>query len=234
MQWRVTLHDFWKRTKNLEQFQSTLDPIHTGLQIIVSMLVNPEDAKEDNFILQDDMYLIPIDNDHAFIPSSYKEKGIFYVYDTLQTKTVLFCLDIMNTVVPKEVCKVLSSMNTKEFMLNFLDDMDQTTIRYALLFTKEEQARFFKDYNVVTKTPMDPMFVERMCRNLELLLCMLKTHSAVNLTYFQLLASIEPYLERIYSGEFKKRMSRLDLIPQHQKCTRTRMTNKACPLAELL
>ncbi|MFN7095116.1 MAG: hypothetical protein ACK4M7_07110, partial [Burkholderiales bacterium] len=66
-----------------------LDPIHTGWLIIASMLLNPEDSKEDNFILSPDgKYLVPIDNDHAFLPGAIEEKVIFKVVPQLQTKTL--------------------------------------------------------------------------------------------------------------------------------------------------
>lgn len=49
------------------QFQH-LDPHHTALQILSAILLNPEDGKEDNFILSSDLKrLIPIDNDHALM-----------------------------------------------------------------------------------------------------------------------------------------------------------------------
>ena len=64
---------------NNELFKS-LDPYHTGLSILAAMFINPEDGKEDNYILSPDRKkLIPIDNDHAFVPGLYgREKKRSY------------------------------------------------------------------------------------------------------------------------------------------------------------
>ena len=71
-----------------------LDPLAFSELILASLLVNFEDAKPDNFILellpQGTYRLIGIDNDHAFVPPLVKEGS-----STVQVKCILYCHDLM-------------------------------------------------------------------------------------------------------------------------------------------
>ena len=66
--------------KNKPHLLKDLDERDLSGLIIVAMLINPEDGKPDNYIVEEhpmkrDKYrLIGVDNDHAFVPAIVKEK----------------------------------------------------------------------------------------------------------------------------------------------------------------
>ena len=74
--------------------------------IVVAMLINPEDGKPDNYIVEvhptkvGQYRLVGVDNDHAFVPALVKEKPdkgnlLRSPQPVVQVKTILYCLDQM-------------------------------------------------------------------------------------------------------------------------------------------
>src|SRR5207248_2030755 len=104
-----------------DQVFTGLDPEQTTLLILASMLLNPEDAKEDNFILSNHggkWVLVPVDNDHAFLPGAiYENKGLFnsVIYESLQAKSLVFCLPQMQKMVPDSIIALFSRLDIDVF-----------------------------------------------------------------------------------------------------------------------
>ena len=134
-----------------------LDPYHTGLLILGALFINPEDGKEDNYILSPDRKkLIPIDNDHAFVPgtvwkgeetflSKYK-LGQWQVKGTLQTKTVLFCLDMMNKPIPHSVRKQFLSLDPDTFLEEWLKQLVVINDKYQHFFPDITECFILKQF----------------------------------------------------------------------------------------
>ena len=123
------LHDALKADRGC---LTGLDHSHTARLILISMLLNPEDGKDDNFILAyDPKRLIPIDNDHCLLPSSICNNSRFNnrIERNLLTKTILFCLDEMKKPLPKDVYDQFKNINvdlTLSIWLSYLCTLEET------------------------------------------------------------------------------------------------------------
>ena len=105
------------------QVFNNLDPYHTGLLIISALLIKPN---EDHFILSENgKYLIPIDNDHYFLPSTFQ-------------KNLLFCLDEMKKLIPLEVKQRILSIDFDDFFTSWLRELIKVDDRYNNLVDPEE------------------------------------------------------------------------------------------------
>jgi hypothetical protein len=103
-----------------------LDKEQTILIIICSMLLNFEDAKEDNFILSNqNKQLIPIDTDHSLILTSTDEKnGIIWGRKIeILLKNLLFCLNVMKEPIHENVIEFIENLNVFEFIKNWIDEL---------------------------------------------------------------------------------------------------------------
>jgi len=146
---------------------SNLDLFHTMLQIISAMLINPEDGKEDNFILTSDMkYLIPIDNDHAFLPGTIRNDGNFFngftINTNLQTKTLLFCLDEMKKSVPLSVREKIISIDIDEFLMRWMNELVKVEDRFQNLITDQDIIKKFLDHGTIMEISFYVPFIEHM------------------------------------------------------------------------
>ncbi len=142
-----------------------LDPHHTHLLILASMLLNPEDAKSDNFILSPDgKYLIPIDNDHSFLPGAIREeRGLFStIYEQLQSKSVVFCLPQMTDSLPDSVRTHISSLNVKQFLEGWAHDLVKINDRYESLFPPEQLTVLWKEKGSTLRMPFPETFLKNL------------------------------------------------------------------------
>ncbi len=129
-----------------------LHPQYTSEQIILAMLVHPEDGKPDNYQLLEmkttrpdgkdstQYRLIGIDNDHAFVKPVMIEKG----HRKLQVKCVLFCLDTMRRPVHLAVRQRLLHLNPVTFLESWLDQLIAYHEGSMKLFDKKARQRLFK------------------------------------------------------------------------------------------
>ncbi len=129
-----------------------LHPQYTCEQIVLAMLVHPEDGKPDNYQLlpvtttQADgqsvaqYRIVGIDNDHAFVKPVEMKKG----HRTLQVKSVLFCLDTMRQPVHPAVRQRLLHLDPVAFLESWLEQLMAYHERSMSLFDKKARQRLFK------------------------------------------------------------------------------------------
>ena len=156
------VHKVWKDPKVF----GNLDPFQTGLLIISAMLINPEDGKEDNFILSPDgRYLIPIDNDHCFLPSFFQKEGNFWnaftVNTALQTKTLLFCLDEMKKSIPLEVKQRILSIDFDLLLPQWMAELDKLENKFNNLGDQTQRNKFLEQ-GTIMKIPFYKQFIENI------------------------------------------------------------------------
>jgi hypothetical protein len=117
--------------KNPENILS-LDSKSVGGMILAAMLVNPEDGKPANYVVEpfitpkgDKKHrLIGIDNDHAFVPAIVRETPektfMGKTIPTIQVKTILFCLDHMTQPLDPEITTRIINQKVDTFLLPWL------------------------------------------------------------------------------------------------------------------
>ncbi|MBA2306664.1 hypothetical protein H0W26_00855, partial [Candidatus Dependentiae bacterium] len=180
-----------------------LDSYHTGLLILAAMLINPEDGKEDNYILTPDRTkLIPIDNDHAFIPGTiWKREGSggaitpWTVTGTLQTKTLLFCLDMMNKPIPDAVRTHFLTLDPNEFLARWLNNLVKVNDTYQNLFP--DLAALYP--KTILRIPLSQGYIEQLYWKMHTLQKHLKEGlKKDSTTYLDLLQKVEPYISKLY------------------------------------
>ena len=194
------------RVWNDPQAFSNLDPLHTGLLIISAMLLNPEDGKEDNFILSPNgRYLIPIDNDHCFLPSTFQKEGNFWnaftVNTALQTKTLLFCLDEMCVPLHPEVRKHILSIDFDLLFTVWMTELIKVEEKCNNLVDQDQRTTFI-EHGTVMRIPFYRQFVENLHWKVHKIQDILK--NTLRATPFDLLKAIEPFAARCYQDSFKQ------------------------------
>ena len=190
---------------NNEAFNN-LDPSHTFLLILSAMLLNPEDGKEDNFILSEDQkYLIPIDNDHCFLPGTVQKQGKFWNIitpsTTLQIKTLLFCLDEMQKPIPAFVKAHYLALNIDDLMKAWMEKLVDIQERYESLVDPELLPKLFEQ-GTVLRIPFNKSFIENMYWKAHKIQEIFRI--GTDLTPFDLLRALEPYVAKHYQDAFKK------------------------------
>lgn len=134
------------------ELQSKLDPESLSEMLVTALLINPEDDKPDNYIVEPintpaglRYRLVCVDNDHAFVDPIGKDSQ---KRTQLQVKCILFCLDAMKKAIhPKVVAKFLA-LNPEQVLREWLTDLANQQDRYQNLFSKAEHKQLFSRGNV--------------------------------------------------------------------------------------
>ena len=128
-----------EKSKILEQ----MDHLSFSELLLASLLVNFEDAKPDNFILekmQNNSYrLIGIDNDHAFVPPLVKEEG-----KTILVKCILYSLEMMKIPLHHSACERFLSFNVERILQQWLVLLQEQNQKFSNLFSESERKDLFK------------------------------------------------------------------------------------------
>nr|WP_166158290.1 hypothetical protein [Neochlamydia sp. AcF84]NGY95961.1 hypothetical protein [Neochlamydia sp. AcF84] len=170
--------------------------------MLLSMLVNPEDGKPDNYILQSFInhlgevkeQLVCVDNDHAFIPS-FSEEG------KLQVKCILFCLNQMHEPLHHKTKERFLQINPLELLQTWLRNLDKQQQRYTKLFTEKDRefVYAYNKQNPVISILLPPRTVAKIYQKLSRLQRALKKlENNANLTPLELLIRLDPPLGRYY------------------------------------
>ena len=185
-----------------------LDETHTGLSILASMLLNFEDHKEDNIILSEDgQYLIPIDNDHAFIPGTVWEKGSIFtgwkIYEKLQAKSVFFSLPHMQKQIPDRVRESFLSHNPDHFLKDWLTKLEKIHDVYQNLPDEQGLATAYqnKEHPTIFRILLDPNYIKQVYEKFHKLQDYIQTHPEA--TYLEILKLVEPYVGKQYEAAFQ-------------------------------
>ncbi|MBS4171620.1 MULTISPECIES: hypothetical protein [unclassified Neochlamydia] len=170
--------------------------------LLLAMLVNPEDGKPDNYILQSFInhqgeirkQLVSVDNDHALVPS-FSEEG------KLQVKSILFCLNQMQLPLHSKTRERFLQVKPFELLQTWLQDLNTQQQRYTKLFTEKDR-EFVYVYNkqtpvisillppkTVAKTYQKLTRLQRSLKNLE---------NNATLTPLELLIRLDPPLGKYY------------------------------------
>ncbi len=195
-----TVHKIWHNDKLFDH----LDPPHTYLLILASMLLNPEDAKEDNFILSaDGKHLIPIDNDHAFLPGALRQGQkveAFKIYSHLQAKSLVFCLPHMKHPLPETVRERMREIDIDTFLKEWTDDLIRVNNAYEGLFTDDQIGTFWDTHGSSTRMP----FSQIALHNLYIKFHRMQSWILENpqISPLALLKDLEPYVGKRYAEGF--------------------------------
>jgi Ran GTPase-activating protein (RanGAP) involved in mRNA processing and transport len=187
------VYEVWEDDNNFTQ----LDPYHTGLLMVASMLLNPEDSKEDNFIISEDrQQLIPIDNDHTFLPGAVEVKGRLKVVPELQTKTLAFCLQEMYKPLPTSLVEKLTSMNADLFLKQWLEDLAKVSDKYQNLLPEQKLRSLWEKQGSCLRLPLSKAYIQGLYRKFHLLRTLLL--QTPQITPLELLKRLEPYVGKSY------------------------------------
>lgn len=193
--------------KNKLHLLADLDERDLSGLIIVAMLINPEDGKPDNYVIEEHptnsgkYRLIGVDNDHAFVPAIVKEKpgkgGILRPAQTLvQVKTILYCLDQMKKPIHKDIRDIIVLLDIDQFIEQWLTTCKEIHDSYGKLFTLTQRLDYFKKMDCFIGIP----FKEGQIAHLYEKCIQLKDLVSQNatLSHIELLAKLEPRLAKRY------------------------------------
>ena len=113
----------------------------------LALLINPEDGREDNYILKQKIQdkaiqFRSIDNDHTFVrPLATDEDGQEIEGPLgMQVKTILYCFDQMQEPLDSQFCERLLSLDPYTVIKKWLDDLGEEQKRIENL-TKDKKGR---------------------------------------------------------------------------------------------
>jgi HEAT repeat protein len=118
--------------------------------LVLALLINPEDGRGDNYILQPFTMnnktryrIISIDNDHAFVrPLKLDKEGQeIEGPQGLQVKTILYCLNEMQMPLYPRVRERLLKIDAHQLLDTWLQDLEVAQKQTDRLFKAEEKAR---------------------------------------------------------------------------------------------
>ncbi|KIC75377.1 hypothetical protein DB41_HN00090 [Neochlamydia sp. TUME1] len=199
--------------KNLEEALkadntlANLDLHRLHNMMLLAMLVNPEDGKPDNYILQSFInhqgevkeQVVCVDNDHALIPP-FSEKR------ELQVKCILFCLNQMQEPLHPKTREQFLQIKPLELLHTWLRNLDKQQQRYAKLFTEKDRefVYAYNKQNPVISILLPPRTVAKIYQKLTRLQRTLENlENNVTLTPLELLARLEPLLGKYYEHLLK-------------------------------
>ena len=196
---------------------SHLCPKSLSVSLVLAMLLNPEDGKPDNYIVEslggreDSLFrLVSIDNDHAFVPAVPTGKDA--KSNPIRTKCVLFCMDAMHNPVHDHVRKLVMNLDPYVFLKTWLLKMIEVSTSITAVegpFTMKDvadlQAR--KENPTFLCVPIRPVkhlqnghtqpgIVMELYNKLQRMQRVLAERSAC--THFELLETVEPALAMRY------------------------------------
>lgn len=123
-----------------------LDEESISFLLVATMLINPEDGKPDNYLVErmpknpNKWRIVAIDNDHSFTPGDGTDKKTSKS-QAITVKTILFCLDEMDeSVHPNVLKRIRETANSPQFMQRWLKD---TTEELKPLFECDDERRQF-------------------------------------------------------------------------------------------
>ncbi len=206
-----TMADAFKKDSSFMQY---LDAEDTSALIVGSMLINPEDGKPDNYIVEDisssssrRYRLIAIDNDHAFVPGVAKEQkaGFFSPTVQVQVKTILFCLDYMLGSVPSAVRQKLLKLDVNEVLESWLRELRAKNDLYEQLFSDKERDELLSKHESFIGVPFHAGALKSLYNKMIRLQRTLHDHP--QLSHLELLCRLEPALGHRYKKGFEGKLS---------------------------
>lgn len=104
--------------------------------MLIQMLINPEDGKSDNFIVEEygnpsAFRFVAIDNDHAFVPAL---REINHGRVKINSRTILYAFDEMNEEIPLTVRDHFLSLDIDTLLRTWLRRLRNLNERYSDLY----------------------------------------------------------------------------------------------------
>jgi HEAT repeat protein len=191
------------------EWLAKLDPQSVCEAIILAMLINPEDGRADNYIVQpfskgtDTSYrLISIDNDHAFVrPVSLRSNGQEIEGPKgLQVKTILYCLDFMKDPLVDCLRERLITLDILQVLSAWLQSLQKKQQEIERLFNAQER-RALKAQQLYLDISFKPSIVADIYQKLVRMQAVLRKHPDASLS--RLLRYVIPSLSIRYETAFK-------------------------------
>ncbi|MBW8308766.1 MAG: hypothetical protein K0M45_03865 [Candidatus Paracaedibacteraceae bacterium] len=126
--------------KNTPDKLKNLDPYFFSQSVIMAMLLNPEDGKPSNYVLEPShrnpgLYrIIGIDNDQAFAPEITKPDEQAQSKPVVRLKSILFCLDQMEEIIHPEVANRILELDVYALLKDWLTELHHVHTEHARLF----------------------------------------------------------------------------------------------------
>ncbi len=194
--------------KNPEQI-AQLDKTALSQLLLMTMLINPEDGKPDNYIVQPKpnqkgYQIVSIDNDHAFVPSVAKETFFQSKKNRVQVKTILYCLEQMNTPIDPKVRDQFLNHDPAEILSSWLGHLTAVHSIYHSLFTDKERKQLFNTHGTYVGVPFRPEMVTALYRKMVQMQFLLSRHQDnPNYSHLEMLLEIDPPLGSRYQRGFQ-------------------------------
>ncbi|MBW8308179.1 MAG: hypothetical protein K0M45_00810 [Candidatus Paracaedibacteraceae bacterium] len=204
---------YWVLEKDPERLRK-LDPIAISKMILMAMLVNPEDGKPDNYIVEPHpdkpgLYRLSCpDNDHAFVPSFAKAKinrSATPDKTVAQVKTILYCLDNMNEPIPEETRNLFIKEDPFTLLHNWLYALRRYNSHYQCLYPDPQEVyQLFQKKGVILGIPFQKGTIRHLYNKWMRLKDLLQESAIENsfLTPLELLSKLEPRLAALYHNAF--------------------------------
>ena len=147
------LHDILKNPIKTKDFHDHLDHKYFSELFLTSLLVNFEDAKPDNFIIEKlpnsgKYRIIGIDNDHSFVPPIKKTKKTQQTIEKpkiILVKNIIYCLNNMNEPIHPFAIEKFLSFNIKEILSTWINKLIETENNYKKIFSDKEFKNLIKE-----------------------------------------------------------------------------------------
>jgi hypothetical protein len=131
-----------------------------SLLTIILMMINPEDGRADNYVIQEHpdkpgkFQLICIDNDQAFVPGIAKDSQ---QKNVIQVKCLPFCFPHMQTRIPTAVKNHFAQKEPYEVLFNWLTILEKF---HACLVKMNQQDRLIQKKNT-SHFNLEPTYPEK-------------------------------------------------------------------------
>ncbi|MBW8308180.1 MAG: hypothetical protein K0M45_00815 [Candidatus Paracaedibacteraceae bacterium] len=202
-------------TNNSQQLNH-LDPISTTKLILMAMLINPEDGKPANYIMEplpDNPTLYRLaspDNDQGLVPAFVKTKpraaSLLRSQEVVvQVKTVLYCLDLMNQPIPQETRQTFLKQDPLTLMKEWMGSMQEQMKGYGSLYpNSQEMWKLFQEKECFLGLPFQKGMISHLYSKWSRLQDYLAQDN-LKLTPLELLSKLEPRLANRYREAFQQK-----------------------------
>ena len=190
-----TLEKTWLQNDHI--FEG-LEPHHTQMLMLGSMLLNPEDGRASNFILtKNEKRIIPIHNGHVFVPGFVSKSN---KTKELLNKTILFCLPEMNKPIQESVIHKIINLDIDNLLNLWLDKLLLFNDRSHHLPTDDVRRRDAAK-GIFYRLGFPEKFIENLYAKLLKMQEKLSTNDP-QLRPFDLLFELEPEVGKAYHEVF--------------------------------
>ena len=208
----ILLEKFLAGTQNSQDLFHTLDDKSLTIQIFSSILTTPADAKEDNFMVNENGEIINIDADDALFSPIIYYQGTEQASHSVGVKNTLYTISyVMERTVNPEVRDRLLSLSPEGLILSWLSLLRNMNKADRELFEKgylkrEDYESNFEDQSTFPLKLSEKMGLFVLSR-IKKLQSILLDHP--HLTHNELLERMDPLVAQFYS-----RLRKLYVIPK--------------------